>query len=94
MIGKSDFTENFQQPKVSLQNSENLVAVLLVKVLESVNKQNQTPNSSSDLNSVSPQEIASADINGKRLTNYMKTVKLSIKKAFIVQINKSLISVK
>ena len=43
MIGNSDLTGNFQQIKSSLSNSENLVAGLLVKELESV-KQNQTPN--------------------------------------------------
>ena len=66
MIGKSDLTENFQQPKLPLQNSENLVAGLLVKVLESVNKQNLTPITSSSLKSMSPQEITSPDINGKK----------------------------
>ena len=66
MIGKLDLTENFQQPKAQLQNSENLVAGLLVKVLESVNKQNQKPITSSTLKSMSPQEITSPDINGKK----------------------------
>lgn len=47
MIGKSDFTENFQKSKLPEKtvNSDNLVAGLLMKVLESV-KQNQPQNSS------------------------------------------------
>ena len=66
MIGNSDLTANFQQSKSSLSNSENLVAGLLVKVLESV-KQNQTPNTSATSNQgVQVQAItASAETTGK-----------------------------
>ena len=98
MVGKSNQTENFQQPKVPLfsyQNSEHLLAGLLVKVLEIVNKQNQTPISSSNLNSMSPQEITSTDINGKKSYEKQETNETIVnKKAFIVKINNALISFK